>query len=117
MNRKGRVLIMEKYDLHCDFDIQQHKKNYINYLEVVIDSTGCIMYAVPSHQQKLIALINISTEELWKLIPVTANVMDCLCEMANCIAVWNDFYIGKPNEAQKKKLFLLKTENLYKGKI
>lgn len=44
------------YDLHSDFDIEQHKKIFIHYLEVVIDENGKIMYAVPSHQEKQITL-------------------------------------------------------------
>jgi len=56
------------YDLNSDFDIEQHKKTFIHYLEVVIDGNGKIMYAVPSHQEKLITLarekLNVTREEL-----------------------------------------------------
>ena len=38
------------YDLNSKFDIEQHKKKYINYLEVIIFPDGHIEYAVPSHQ-------------------------------------------------------------------
>lgn len=46
-----------KYGVHSDFDIQKHKETFIDYLEVIIDVNGRIMYAVPSHQEKLIAMV------------------------------------------------------------
>lgn len=41
-----------EYSVYCDFDIKQHKKKYVNYLEVLIEKDGRIVYAVPSHQEK-----------------------------------------------------------------
>lgn len=56
------------YTVYSDFDIDQHKKTFIHYLEVVIDENGKIMYAVPSHQEKIISLacekLNVTREEL-----------------------------------------------------
>ena len=37
--------------LHSPFNIETHKKTFINYLEVVITSDGVIHYAIPSHQE------------------------------------------------------------------
>lgn len=37
--------------LHSPFDIETHKKTFIDYLEVVITSDGVIHYAIPSHQE------------------------------------------------------------------
>lgn len=39
--------------LHSEFDINSHKKTFIDYLKVVIDEFGNVMYAVPSHTEKL----------------------------------------------------------------
>ena len=33
------------YDLYSKFDIEQHKKHYINYLEVILFPDGHIEYA------------------------------------------------------------------------
>lgn len=41
------------YDLNSPFDIEQHKKTYINYCEVCISREGVIEYAIPSHQSYL----------------------------------------------------------------
>lgn len=37
--------------LHSPFNIETHKKTFVNYLEVVITSDGVIHYAIPSHQE------------------------------------------------------------------
>ena len=44
--------VARDYGLGSTFDIEQHKAKYKNYLEVIIDANGTIMYAVPSHQEK-----------------------------------------------------------------
>lgn len=44
------------YDIYCAFDLEKHKQTYVQYLEVVILEDGTVEYAVPSHQEKLIAL-------------------------------------------------------------
>lgn len=45
------------YDIYCAFDLEKHKQTYVQYLEVVILEDGTVEYAVPSHQEKLIALM------------------------------------------------------------
>ena len=35
------------YSIYSEFDIEQHKKKYVNYLEVLIEQDGRIVYAVP----------------------------------------------------------------------
>ena len=52
------------YDIYCAFDLEQHKQTYVQYLEVVILEDGTVEYAVPSHQEKLIALLE-ATETAW----------------------------------------------------
>lgn len=44
------------YGIHSKFDIQKHKATFTGYMEVIIDENGTVMYAVPSHQEKAIAL-------------------------------------------------------------
>ena len=45
------------YDIYCAFDLEKHKQTYVQYLEVVILEDGTVEYAVPSHQEKLIACL------------------------------------------------------------
>lgn len=60
------------YDIYCAFDLEKHKQTYVQYLEVVILEDGTVEYAVPSHQEKLIALAcqkkGVSRQELNDLL-------------------------------------------------
>ena len=61
------------YDLYSEFDIEQHKKKYINYLEVLIEENGHVIYAVPSHQELAIKMacnaLNLTRKQLDELCP------------------------------------------------
>lgn len=112
------------YDLYSEFDIEQHKKTFIHYLEVVIDGNGKIMYAVPSHQEKQIALacekLNVTREELNAMCPQEyySDLMTWLCKMSGACAVWENFIQAvKLTERQIKALQMLKDNGLYLGKI
>ena len=118
---------MGKYDLYCPFDIEMHKKTFINYFETVIYPDGTVEYAVPSHQEKLIAIycekFNCTREEMNKQMPTEyyLDVNTWLCNMTGCISVWNDFYYksdtGPITEQQRKTLEELKEHGIYKGEI
>lgn len=111
-----------KYNVYSDFDIEQHKKTFINYLEVVIDENGKIMYAVPSHQEKLIKLacekLNVTREELNAMCPEEyyLDFMAWLCKVSGACAVWNN-HIEKYEltERQVEALKALKDNGLYHG--
>lgn len=112
------------YNLHSDFDIEQHKKTFIHYLEVVIDESGKIMYAVPSHQEKQIALacekLNVTREELNAMCPQEYyfDLMTWLCKMSGACAVWEKFIqADKLTEKQIMALQMLKENGLYLGEI
>lgn len=112
------------YNLYSEFDIEQHKKTFIHYLEVVIDENGRIMYAVPSHQEKLIALacekLNVTREELNAMCPQEYyfDFMTWLCKMSGACAVWeNQVMRDKFTAEQIKALKRLKDEGLYLGEI
>lgn len=87
------------YDLHSPFDIEQHKQHYVNYLEVVIFPDGHIEYAVPSHQEKLIAIcmeqLGISRYELERMCPAEyyGDFQTWLCMISGCISVWDRFIL------------------------
>lgn len=106
--------------LHNKFDINIHKENFINYLEVIIKPNGIIEYAVPSHQQKLekIAIeingIEKFNQEL-ESDEAYNDYLKWLCNFTGCVSVWNNFCVKPTNftNEQKQSLKLL-SENYYK---
>lgn len=115
--------VIEEYDLYCEFDADKHKKKYVNYLEVMIDSDGKIMYAVPSHQEMAIKLAcekyNVTRTELDTMCPKEYyfDFMTWLLMQSEAVAVWNDFYIGNLNSKQRESLRMLKDKGIYSGNI
>lgn len=112
------------YNLHSNFNIEQHKKNFIHYLEVVIDENEKIMYAVPSHQEMMIKLscekLNVTREELNVMCPQEYyfDFMTWLCKISGACAVWDGFIeADKLTEHQIKALKMLKENGLYLGEI
>ena len=114
----------EGYSIYSEFDAEKHKKKYVNYLEVLILEDGKVVYAVPSHQEKAIAIAcerhGISREKLIASCPAELyfDYMTWLLEMANAVAVWN-FGVEAPrvNRMQVGTLRRLKMAGLYKGQI
>ena len=112
------------YGLHSEFDIEKHKATFVDYLEVVIDADGKVMYAVPSHQEKLIALacqkLGITRDELNAKCPreYYFDFLKWLCFTTGAMSVWNDFCeYGNPSVKQIGILRKLKMAGLYKGVI
>ena len=110
------------YDLHCPFDIEQHKKHYVNYLEVVIFPDGYIEYATPSHQEKLIAvcmdMLLVSRYALQNMCPKEyyCDFMVWLCNVSGCVSVWDRYIVQSDTtpltKEQKDTIELLKKEGL-----
>ena len=109
------------YDLHSEFDIQKHKETFFNYLEVLIEPDGHVLYAVPSHQELAIKLAckvkGWTREELNKACPPEYyfDFLTWLLSHTGCISVWDRFYVGTANEAQHDKLKEMKCAGIYKG--
>lgn len=82
---------MEFKKVAIDEFVSNHK--HINYCEAVIYPDGCITYAVPSHQQALIKIANLSMEELDELMPMTAGSIEWLTDYTMCIPVWFEGYM------------------------
>lgn len=115
---------MKDYDLHSEFSAEKHKNKYIHYLEVVIDESGKIMYAVPSHQEKLIALacqkLGVNRTELNKMCPEEYyfDFIEWLSKVSGACAVWENFARGyKFTKKQIQSLEMLKNYGLYLGEI
>lgn len=116
---------MSKYDVYSEFDLEKHKAAYTNYLEVLIDKEGKVMYAVPSHQEKAIQIacemLEMSRDELKQMCPrkYWCDFMKWLCMTAGVVAVWNDAceYGNHATKAQAATLRRLKLAGVYKGPI
>ena len=94
------------------FDINTHKNNFINYLEVIILKDGTIKYAVPSHEQFLIQLYidtyNVTREELITLIPIEEIPIRWLIKRLGVISVWYKSIV-RPSVITKEQETILKT--------
>jgi hypothetical protein len=114
---------MNQQVLRQPFDIETHKKTFINYLEVVILEDGTIVYAVPSHQKKLIEIacrkLRITEQELNDLCPKEYyfDFMTWLCMITKSVSLWNDFMHGKANEKQREAIQELIEADLYHGTV
>ena len=113
-----------KYDLHSEFNMEMHKKTYVHYLEVIIDPDGVIHYAVPSHQEYLIAecmkKMNWSRQELSDACPKEyyGDFVTWLCKISGCVSVWENFIqFWEINDAQFNVLMELQKEDLYLGNM
>lgn len=113
-----------EYGLHSDFNPKLHNQTFIHYLEVIIDENGKIMYAMPSHQEKMIKLacekLNVTREQLNEMCPEEYyfDFMAWLSKASGACAVWeNQVMGGKFTAEQIKALQMLKNENLYFGTI
>lgn len=101
------------YDLYSEFDLEEHKKNYTNYLEVIIEPNGHVCYAVPSHQiflEKYGAKINnISREEFVEKCPKEywCDYLTWLLKETKCVSVWSIGYM-KPSNVTKEQENVLK---------
>lgn len=115
---------MSEYNLYSEFDVEKHKETYTHYLEVVIDADGKIMYAVPSHQEKMIALacekLNVTRDELNAMCPKEyyCDFITWLSMISGAVAVWENFTMGyKYTDAQIESLKMLKSKELYLGEM
>lgn len=118
----------EEYNLYSKFDIQKHKENYINYLEALILESGEVEYAVPSHQEKAVALackkLNKTKKEIEDMCPRSyyCNYLYWLIGLTGSVSVWGNcaehFIIYETiNKNQILTLKRLKRHGLYKGNI
>lgn len=113
------------YDLYSDFDVNQHKQKYHNYLEVIVDPTGKICYAVPSHTEKLTKLaqdkFQRSKSQVWDMCPKEYwfNTIQWLCNITGCVSMWENCIVSPENitQAQVNSIKRLKMTGLYKGNI
>ena len=113
---------MDNYTvLNSPFDIEIHKAQFKNYLEVVILEDGTVEYAVPTHQEKLILLgmekTRLSRDEFYNSCPreYWLDVIAWLSNVTGAIAVWDFKFEGWASLIQIEKLEELRAAGLYRG--
>lgn len=90
------------YSIHSKFDKNLHMQTFINYLEAIIEPSGEVHYAVPSHVEKLIKLSGEPKEAIYTKMPGTASPLHWLLEYTGCVSIWSEFHMGTPvTETQK----------------
>lgn len=100
--------------LHEPFDIETHKRTFVNYLELVIDKDGKAMYAIPSHQQVVLSILHekgFTDDDLYQHPTID------LALLANVVLVWDKYKEGIPNKKQKETMRALRDAGLYTGEI
>lgn len=68
-----------------DYFIKNHKHK--NYCKIVMDEEGSVCYVKPNHVRTLIRRTGKSEEEIYKEIPVTANVIRWLTDHTKCVCI------------------------------
>lgn len=114
-----------KYDLHSPFDIEEHLRHYIHYFEAILFPDGHVEYAVPSHQEKLIAIacdmLKVDRDTLNNMCPPEYyfDVIKWLCIQTGCIALWEtSMIIGKHiTQAQYHMLEKLQEATIFLGSL
>ncbi len=109
---------MNKYGLHSAFDLEKHKVTFINYLEVIILENGDIVYAVPSHIEKLIEIYGKTKEEIYAEMSIFSAPMTFMLDKTKCVAVWSCGYMALwINAKQQATLDLLIGNGLTVNKL
>lgn len=90
--------------MNIDDFIKNHK--HINYCEAILFEDGSIDYAIPSHQEYLVAeymkRTGMSKEEVWEEIPITASPIDWLIDKTKCIIIWYDSFMRNKTITQSQ---------------
>ena len=117
-------LCSEKYGVNSEFDLEQHKKHFVHYLEVMIDEDGIVHYAVPSHQEWAIEraceCLGVNRHELCDMTPKEyyGDWLNWLLTQCKGVAVWEEFYMApEVNKKQYAALRRLKIGGVYKGRL
>ena len=100
---------MADWFMSVDDFIHEHLEvnEYKNYCEALIDSSGKIGYAIPSHQYALMRLYgdysryeimdSSINRKIYDKIPINAGVVQWICEDLNVASVWYNMIILSVN--------------------
>lgn len=87
--------------------IEFHKNHHVKYCETIIYPNGDVEYCIPSHQEILLRVCNMSKEEFSKRIFSWDETIIELCNESKCIATWYNAYIN-PKEITDKQFEALR---------
>ena len=111
-----------EYSIYSPFDPDKHKDTYKNYLEVLLLEDGSVVYAIPSHQEKAMALacerLGVTRELICDMCPIQyyADFLNRLLSLTNSVSVWNNMIsCWSIYKKQVATLRMLKSKALYKG--
>lgn len=112
--------LYDRYEvLQKPFDVNIHKKVFVNYLELVITEDGIPHYANPSHTEYLYKLacdkLNMTRNEIDQYIishGLVADFVEWMIDQTNAVLIWFDFYKGKPNQKQCDTINMLIKEGV-----
>lgn len=107
---------LEQQILHSPFDLELHKKTFINYFEAVILPSGKVEYAVPSHQEYLRKYIQDKfsiTDDMY--YGANLEIYELWCRNSGLIMCWSsrfDILGERPTNEQILTLAMLIKEGL-----
>lgn len=107
---------LEQKILHSPFDLETHKKTFIDYFEAVILPSGTVEYAIPSHQEYLKKYIKDKfhlSDEIFEC--ASLEVYEIWCRNSGLIICWShrfDVLGERPTNEQILTLATLIAEGL-----
>lgn len=100
--------------LRGPFDPATHKETFVDYFEAVVRPDGLVEYAVPSHQEKLMAIYRESGGDPLDDCPTVLqwDYLDWLMVETGCVCLWSHAFRGEPNARQRQAIRRLCAEGL-----
>ena len=125
---KPELLYSIEETFSMPFSIERHIHTFVNYCECVIDEDGTILYAIPSHERKLMEIVmnrlNLTREELvdkaeqengqWDWINWLMRNSKCMCVYTCGYAIPTDDFM---TDKQKESLQSLINAGLVEDKL
>lgn len=106
-----------EYDGLNEFEADLHREVFKDYLELVIDRHGNIVYATPTHEWVMEWLYRgeFGSEPRNDFEKAEASdYFGFLMEKVGAVCVWLEGYEGDPNEEQEKSLAWLCDQGFFK---
>lgn len=92
-----KIRNLKKYKFEDFVEAFEDVKKY-KHCEAIIHRNGLLSWASPSHQKALISISGKSENEIWEMMPVTADALRWLLDFTGAVAVWPEFYISSEKQ-------------------
>lgn len=110
--------------LYQPFSIERHLERFRNtYLEAILFPDGHVEYAIPSHQEKLISILQkklgATRQDIYDRCPEVyyCAILDWLLKETGCVSLWTQFFVGDLNTAQKETVQALVNSGIYQQSV